>query len=102
MPLAHIYMRIHAYLRDNYGPFHASSARTGRAESVLWRAASADFRTENLVCTNAAHSWFDIAIFDVCIEPHLQPITGEHLSGASANTQDGARLDIAANGLWSG
>ena len=33
-------------------------------------------------------------------EPHLQPITGEHLSGASANTQDGARLDIAANGLW--
>ena len=39
---------------------------------------------------------------DVCIEPHLQPITGEHLSGASANTQDGARLDIAANGLWGG
>ena len=39
---------------------------------------------------------------DVCTEPHLQPITGEHLSGASANTQDGARLDIAANGLWGG
>ena len=39
---------------------------------------------------------------DVCIEPHLQPITGEHLSGASANTQDGARLDIAANRLWGG
>ena len=39
---------------------------------------------------------------NVCIEPHLQPITGEHLSGASANTQDGARLDIAANGLWGG
>ena len=37
---------------------------------------------------------------DVCIEPHLQPITGEHLSGASANTQDGTRLDIAVNGLW--
>ena len=37
---------------------------------------------------------------NVSIEPHLQPITGEHLSGASANTQDGARLDIAANGLW--
>jgi len=39
---------------------------------------------------------------NVCIEPHLQPITGEHLRGASANTQDGARLDIAANGLWGG
>ena len=39
---------------------------------------------------------------DVCTEPHLQSITGEHLSGASANIQDGARLDIAANGLWGG
>ena len=39
---------------------------------------------------------------NVCIEPHLQPITGEHLTGASANTQDGARLDIVANGLWGG
>ena len=37
---------------------------------------------------------------NVSIEPHMQPVTGEHLSGASANTQDGARLDIAANGLW--
>ena len=39
---------------------------------------------------------------NVCIEPHLQPITGECLSGATANTQNGARLDIAANGLWGG
>ncbi len=39
---------------------------------------------------------------DVCIEPHLQPVTVEHLQGASSNTQDGARLDIAANGLWGG
>lgn len=25
---------------------------------------------------------------------------GEKLSGASANLQDGVRLDVAANGLW--
>ena len=37
---------------------------------------------------------------DVCIEPHLQPITGETFSGASATTEDGARLNIAANGFW--
>ncbi len=37
---------------------------------------------------------------DVCIEPHLQQITGESLSGASAIKEDGARLDIAANGFW--
>ncbi len=36
---------------------------------------------------------------NVAIEPHLQPITAEILSGASANTQDGARLDVAADGF---
>ena len=36
---------------------------------------------------------------DVCIEPELQPITGESLTGTSFNVQDGARLDIAANGF---
>ena len=39
---------------------------------------------------------------DVCIEPDLQPIDGEVLTGSSPNTQDGARLDIAANGFWGG
>ena len=39
---------------------------------------------------------------DVCIEPDLQPITGEVLAGASSNAQGGARLDIAANGFSGG
>ncbi len=39
---------------------------------------------------------------DVRIEPVLQPLTGEILSGASAITSDGARLDIAASGFWGG
>ena len=40
---------------------------------------------------------------DVCVEPHLQPpVTGEILNGASAITDDGARLDAAANGFWGG
>ena len=37
---------------------------------------------------------------DVGIEPDLQPMTGEILSNATSNVQDGARLDIAANGFW--
>jgi len=37
---------------------------------------------------------------DVSIEPALQPITGETLSGASANIEEGARLDVAALGFW--
>ena len=39
---------------------------------------------------------------DVCVEPDLQPVTTDQLSGASANRQDGARLDISANGIWGG
>ena len=40
--------------------------------------------------------WLSEVCSDVCIEPTLQPITGETLSGATAITEDGARLDIAA------
>ena len=39
---------------------------------------------------------------DVCVEPELQPLSGESLAYKTANTNDGARLDIAANGLWGG
>ena len=37
---------------------------------------------------------------NVAVEPHLQPLTGETLQGASSNTQDGARLDIAVDSFW--
>ena len=36
----------------------------------------------------------------VSIEPELQPITGENFTYATANVQDEARSDIAANGFW--
>ena len=39
---------------------------------------------------------------NVYIEPDLQPITEEILTGATFNARDGARLDIAANGFWRG
>ena len=39
---------------------------------------------------------------EVCIEPHLQPTTPDQLSGATANAQDGARLDVSANRVWGG
>jgi hypothetical protein len=39
---------------------------------------------------------------DVCVEPTLQPVTGEVLNGASGITDDGAKLDVAANGFWGG
>ena len=32
----------------------------------------------------------------------MQPLSGEQLSGASANFRDGACLDVAMNGLWGG
>ena len=39
---------------------------------------------------------------NVCVEPDLQPVTSNQLDGATANRQDGARLDISANGVWGG
>ena len=41
---------------------------------------------------------------NVSIEPHLQPITGETFPAIymTANTEDGARSDIAGDGFWGG
>lgn len=40
---------------------------------------------------------------NVGVEPDLQPVTSNQLDGASANSQDGAGLDISANGVcWGG
>ena len=39
---------------------------------------------------------------DVLVEPDLQPLSGEVLARASSIRTDGARLDIAVNGLWGG
>ncbi len=39
---------------------------------------------------------------DVRVELDLQPIKNETMSAATANTSEGARLDIAMNGFWSG
>ena len=38
----------------------------------------------------------------VTIKPHLQPLSGEHLRYSTANTEDQARLDVAASGIWGG
>ena len=39
---------------------------------------------------------------EVCVEPNLQPVTSDQLNGAPANSQEGARLDVSANGVWGG
>ena len=39
---------------------------------------------------------------NVSVEPDLQPITNETMHFSTANTDDGARLDIAADGFWEG
>ena len=38
---------------------------------------------------------------NVCIEPTLQPLSGEHLLLRSSNRDDGAHLDVAASNFWS-
>ena len=37
---------------------------------------------------------------NVATEPPLQPLSGENMTARSANTDDGARVDIRARGFW--
>ena len=37
---------------------------------------------------------------NIATEPSLQPLSGESMDARSANTDDGARLDISARGFW--
>ncbi|MCG8626248.1 MAG: hypothetical protein MJE68_30150, partial [Proteobacteria bacterium] len=37
---------------------------------------------------------------NVATEPPLQPLSGERMTARSANTEDGARVDIRARGFW--
>ena len=36
------------------------------------------------------------------VEPHIQPITGERFHLRSASTEDQARMDVVASGIWGG
>ena len=37
---------------------------------------------------------------NVCTEPKLQPLSEENLQGCWANIQEGAHVDIRAEGFW--
>ena len=39
---------------------------------------------------------------DVSVEPSLQPLSGERMRYRTAISEDGARLDVAASGVWGG
>ena len=55
----------------------------------------------NEICDLTANLLAEVCS-EVCIKPHLQPTTPDQLSGATTNSQDGARLDVSANGVWGG
>ena len=46
--------------------------------------------------------WMRKVCNGVEIEPSLQPLSGENLSGATSNSDDGTRLVITAKRLWGG
>ena len=76
---------------NNFSVEHAFSCAKGGFPSIRHneiRDLNATLLTE--VCHN------------VNIEPGLQAISNEILTGATANTQDGARLDISADSFWGG
>ena len=80
---------VHCVCGQGFSVDHALNCPTG-GYSTLRHNELRDFTAEILseVCA------------DVCTEPPLQPLLGETLTYATANVEDGARLDISAAGFW--
>ena len=53
----------------------------------------------NELCDFTAETLSEVCT-DVCVEPSLQPLTGETFDYATANLEDGARVDVCAAGFW--
>ena len=68
--------------------------------SVLCPAIKAGFPT---LCHNKVRDLTASLLMEVCsnmeVEPVLQQLSGEELSEASANRDDGAQMDVAADGF---
>ena len=75
----------------NFSLEHALSCAKGGFPSIR----------HNDICDLTANLLTEVCS-DVCIEPDLQPTTSDQMSGATANSQDGARVDASANGVWGG
>ena len=73
----------------NFNVEHALSCAKGGYTSIR----------HNEIRDHTAHLMTELC-HNVVIEPHLQPLNGETLQGASSITQNGARLDVAADGFW--
>ena len=58
------------------------------------------------ICHNEIHNITATLLTEVCsndsTEPTLQPLSGERMSNLTANTDDGARVDIRTRGFWNG
>ena len=82
-------MPSHCVCGCNFSVEHAFSCPSGALPSIRHndiRDLTAKLLTE--VCPNVA------------VEPDLQPLTGEALSHRTSNYEDGARLDVSAQGFW--
>ena len=82
-------MPSHCVCGCNFSVEHAFSCPSGALPSIRHndiRDLTAKLLTE--VCPNVA------------TEPDLQPLTGEILSHRTSNYEDGARLDVSAQGFW--
>ena len=60
-----------------------------------------DFPTicHNVICYITASLLTEVCN-NVATKPPLQPLSGESMTARSANTDDGARVDIHASGFW--
>ena len=56
-------------------------------------------QSTNKISNVTAHFTSDVC-HNVGTEPELQPVTDENLTNRTANIEDGAHLDVKAQGFW--
>ena len=91
-------------LRYGWHPQHLPSHCVCGAQFTIEHALSCHCGGFTSIRHNEVHDITADIMTEVChgigVEPHLQPVTGEHLTYRTANREDGACLDIVAESFW--
>ena len=86
----------------NNQPLHCSCSQSFSIEHALTCKTGGYPALRHNEIRDVTATWLTEVCHGVAIEPHLQPLTGEHLAYNSAITEEGARLDVAMFGFWGG
>ena len=105
LPTILLYTREALYLRYGWQPLLLpSSFVCGKQITIIEHAFGGPYDSFPSIRHNKLRDIIAGLLTVVChsvgVEPTLQPLTGEQFSYRSANVEDGAHLDVVAEGFW--